>query len=149
MASAAATRNAHFLVVASLSVTETRSRSSSARTRPGNPAPEPRSARVRDPAGMRGANWAESQKWRRQRSSKDRSDTRLWRLFQSFRRSAKRPSRVNVSCETPVAAANSWGPKASGTLQPGISLGFLAAFDIGENQGEGGRRDAFDTASLT
>jgi len=62
IASAAAFRKAHFLAVASKSVTVTRPRSSSAKTRPGNPAPEPRSARVPALAGTSGTSWAESQK---------------------------------------------------------------------------------------
>ena len=87
MRSAAARKKVHFFAVASYRVTA-RSGRIAASTKPGNPAPEPRSARVRAPAGIKGASWAESQKCRRQRSERVLRATRLCRSFQSCSKSA-------------------------------------------------------------
>ena len=64
-------RKAHFLAVASYRVTASPG-SIPASTRPGKPAPEPRSAKVLASAGIRGASWAQSQICRCHRSSRVR-----------------------------------------------------------------------------
>jgi len=82
----AVSRKAHFRLSASTRTTPSAPRIAS--TRPGKPAPLPRSTIRRAPGGRSGKSCAESSMWRRQRSSRLASETRLIRRRQRRRRAA-------------------------------------------------------------
>ncbi len=142
--SAAAFRKAAFLAVASNRVTATRPRSNSAKTRPGKPAPEPRSTRVLASWRDEGAPTGRNPRNAAARHPPGSARKRDYAGNSSLLAGRHRPSsRANVSRETWVAAANSSGPK-----WPSGTFGLFPGLHMRQDQGERGRGHAFDAASL-
>lgn len=99
----ASPRKAAFLASDSISVTS-RSGRMAAATRPGNPAPLPRSVRVLAPGGIRSLSWAESRTWRIQILSMVALPTRLIAFCQrtSVWTNPSSWSRVSRETSTPI-----------------------------------------------
>ena len=117
---ATARKKAHFLPW--LSTNSTLLTPSTARIRPGKPAPLPRSTTRPGFAPSRGRSWAESSTWRRQMSDSDFRLIRFIRWLASHTRATSRISTSRVSRETP-RLTSSTATSADGSVTRPAPLG--------------------------